>query len=116
VDQDETFQVTDDHLKLLRAAQVSWDDSMYEGAPEIDIKRPYGNKYDVAADVAFILTGEQRELSAHERARYIQLHRDMERVLAIVLATGSFAPGRYVKRPFRKWAKASPGRAAKPSV
>ena len=47
------FTVTDEHLRLLRRAHVTWVDAEF-GAPEIDGKRPYGNS-DVYSDIAEIL-------------------------------------------------------------
>lgn len=47
------FELTRDHLKLLRNAYVGWHDCE-TGAPRIDPKRPYGNQR-VALDVAEIL-------------------------------------------------------------
>jgi hypothetical protein len=38
------FTVTEDHLRLLPHAYVSWHDSEY-GSPSIDSKRPYGESY-----------------------------------------------------------------------
>jgi hypothetical protein len=95
---EETFELTEDHIKLLTNVYVSWNDCKY-GAPEINPKRPYGNS-DVEWDVAEILgwevdpdeglTDEQREL-AHK------LHRETEYALEIVLhACGSFKPGTFV--------------------
>ena len=45
-----TFELTENHIKLLRNAYVSWDDCE-TGAPAIDPKRPYGNKY-IAQDIS----------------------------------------------------------------
>jgi hypothetical protein len=47
------FTVTDDHLKLLRRAHITWDGVEF-GAPEIYCKKPYGNS-NVWGDIAEIL-------------------------------------------------------------
>jgi hypothetical protein len=87
------FTVREDHLKLLRRFCVGWQDCE-TGAPEIDPKRPYGNS-SVEEDIHEILTGERRELSDEERDNYYNLHRETEKVLQIVLSTGSFKAGNY---------------------
>lgn len=52
----ETFEVTDDHLILVRELYWTWDDCEF-GAPAVDPKRPYGNS-DVVGDIAAILRYE----------------------------------------------------------
>ena len=64
------FTVTDEHLRLLRRAYVSWDETEF-GAPEIDCKRPYGN-----SDM---------------------LHAETAVALQIALSTGEFRNGRYTR-------------------
>lgn len=106
------FTVTEDHLKLIRAMYVDWQDMEF-GAPAIDPKRPYGNS-DVTGDIAEIL-GEPvppdddaaEEWFAANDDRLTALHRDTRTVLQIVLATGMFEPGIYTRRnPYlRGWIK-----------
>lgn len=99
----ERFTLTAEHIKLLRHAFVGWQDCE-TGAPEIDPKRPYGNS-DVGNDIHEILTGEtiglrdskRDELNDAETEWYSILHRDTEKALQIVLATGSFEPGEFEK-------------------
>jgi len=85
------FVLGNDHLKLLRAARVQWQ-NCETGAPEIDPRRPYGNS-DVAGDVARILGCEvQRCPHCHEPLSeqcdeaLMQAHRETETALQIVLA------------------------------
>ena len=92
------FAVSTLHIALLRHAYVGWNAVEY-GAPSINPKRPYGNG-DVLAD----LKGIARKVSPTwnwddpENERLLEhLHSDLEVVLQIVLATGSFEPGEYVK-------------------
>lgn len=102
-----TFTLTDDHLKLLRAMHVGWQDAEY-GAPEIDPKRPYGNR-GVECDIHEILTGEKDyELTDEQRERYSQLHRETQTALEIMLQLGELRPGTYDdvrKNPYasREW-------------
>jgi hypothetical protein len=96
------FTVTEEHLKLLKRAYVSWDDCEF-GAPEIDCKRPYGNS-DVIADIGEILgypEGHYRDPETEDyyetiADNFTKLHAETGIVLQIALATGEFRPGRYV--------------------
>ena len=92
------FELTEDHIKLLRSAYVTW---CYEewGAPQIDPKRPYGDS-SIARDVAEILGWElegeedgEPALSDRQHTRALELHEQTEVALQIVLRTGSFEPG-----------------------
>ena len=46
--------ITPEHVTLLKNLEIGWNDDAYEGAPEVDLKRPYGNS-DVWMDIAEIL-------------------------------------------------------------
>ncbi len=73
---------------------VDWQDRE-TGAPEIAPKRPYGNS-DVPLDMWRILYGESLDaLDSKERGKLLELHRETETALQIVLATGEFRTGRY---------------------
>jgi hypothetical protein len=96
------FTVTDEHLRLLRRAHVTWTDAEF-GAPEIDCKRPYGNS-DVYSDIAEILGIPEAEWFEEDiepfpeaEWRFLRLHVETAVVLQIALATGEFRPGRYVR-------------------
>jgi hypothetical protein len=98
-----TFELTEDHVKLLRAMYVDWEDSEF-GAPCIDPKRPYGNS-DVENDIAEELGWEvfedhdgEKHLSSEQYELAQRLHRETQTALQIVLSTGSFEPGNYVQR------------------
>lgn len=105
-----TFTLTENHIKLLRAMYVGWQDCE-TGAPEIDPKRPYGNSY-VAGDIHEILTDTRTgdyELTEKEEEAYLALHRLTEYALQIVLATGKMLPGKYEKAKYsRDWKYVSP--------
>ena len=96
------FTVTEEHLRLLRRAYVTWTDAEF-GAPEIDCKRPYGNS-DVYSDIAEILGIPEDEWSDEDMGvlpeaewRFLRLHVETGVVLQIALATGEFRPGNYVR-------------------
>lgn len=101
------FELTAEHIRLLRASYVSWCGGE-TGAAQIDPKRPYGNS-DVSRDIYGLLDGGEWDddhgmpvsLSPREwqelSGRYGELHAETDRALQIVLATGSFAPGIFQK-------------------
>ena len=103
------FTVTEDHLKLLRRAYVSWDDCEF-GAPAIDCKRPYGNS-DVIGDIAEILgtpgsgeiDDEPGDIPAEDEARFTRLHGETATVLQIAIDTGEFRAGRYAREMYEHW-------------
>lgn len=102
-----SFVLTEEHIKLLRAMCVGWQDCEY-GAPEIDPKRPYGNS-SVECDIHEILTDERSyELTDAQRERYAQLHRETQLALEIMLQCGEVRTGTYDdvrKHPYgsREW-------------
>lgn len=59
--------ITENHIKLLKRAWVSWYECEY-GAPCIDPKRPYGNS-DVEGDICDILGWSDVEESLNEAHR-----------------------------------------------
>jgi len=95
----DTFEITTDHITLLRAAD--WDNN--EGAPGIDWKRPYLGTSSVREALAEILIPGYREMTAeqteaiHEEHddRLWDLHTDLGKVIAIGIDTLTFAPGIY---------------------
>jgi hypothetical protein len=119
----EVFTLTEAHLKLLKRANVGWQDCE-TGAPEIDPKRPYGNS-SVYLDVAEILDikpaarcpkcGAECErcgdegggFSREERESLMLLHRGTEHALQIVLQHGHQL-GRYRKGNWRDWVYLGP--------
>ncbi len=102
-----TFEVTEDHLKLLQRMYWQWDDGGYEGSPAVGLKRPYGNS-DVDGDIAEILgwdIADEDEVSPsaydewqeknYERA--MKIHHEMDTVLQILTCTLSIPLGVYEK-------------------
>jgi hypothetical protein len=106
-----TFEVKEEHLKLLRSMNVGWQQNEF-GAPEIDPKRPYGS--DAYDDMVEILGGKKVrgnlfKLELFGKDYFIidgefeedletvlnKLHRETETALQIVLNTGQFKSGKY---------------------
>lgn len=83
----ERCTLREEHVRLLRAACVSWEDVEY-GAPGVDPKRPYGNS-DVNGDIREALGVELSDAECYA------LHRGTEQALKVILSTGSFEPGIY---------------------
>ena len=97
------FQLTEEHVKLMRQFNIRWNDDDYDGAPSVDGKRPFGNG-DWENDVAEILGIEPIEHDDMEdetiyprgtSERIQTLYREMDQALQVVLASGSFVVGRY---------------------
>lgn len=96
------FQVTEQHVKLLRSMWVGWSNCEF-GAPEIDPKRPYGNS-SVYHDIGEILNIEpeggspdDREFTDEQKDAMRALHEETQVVLQIVLSAGVLAAGHYEK-------------------
>lgn len=89
-----TFQVRAEHLELLRAAYVGWDDCEF-GAPAIDPKCPYGDS-DVERSIAKVLGMDTSEEVVEAKAADLRrLHGETKTALQVVLCTGKFEPGLY---------------------
>jgi len=112
------FELTADHVTLLRAARVQWQD-VETGAPEINPKRPYGNS-DVSSDVIKLLGKatfeEVRRFGLYEPYPDDMMfaaglvHKQTVTALQIVLGCQTFEPGafRYISGPYEspKWERA----------
>ena len=104
-----TFTLTEQHLKLLKRANVYWEDAE-SGAPAIDPKRPYGNSAAII-DVLEILGIEPanrcrncgNDYSLEQEQMADRLHRETETALEIVLATQSFTTGKYAQQSYGAW-------------
>lgn len=107
------FEVTFEHLLLLRATWVDWNYAEF-GAPSIDPKRPYGNSA-VLDDIAELLgidreAGKDEPFSPKQVSRMARLHLETATALQIALSVGYFEPGWYHLRSLygKDW---RPGRA-----
>lgn len=96
----ETFNVTEEHVKLLKKAYVDWNDCEW-GAPSIDPKRPYGDSY-VMGSMGEILGIEPMEddgdFKPEDEKYMMKLHRELETVLQIFLRQGSMIVGTYTRK------------------
>lgn len=104
----EEFYLTEDHIKLLKHANVQWQ-NCETGAPEIDPKRPYGNSY-VAMDVAEILgweVPEDDELTVTQCDEAYRIHRETEPALQIVLDNLSIESRIYTRKGYMAWKQAT---------
>lgn len=97
-----SFTVTEDHMKLLPKLGFDWNSDMYDGAPTVDIKRPYGNSDTLGYDVPIILgirtdrySDSWAELTMEEKERCRVAHRGMDTVLQILCCMGSIRPEEY---------------------
>ena len=90
------FQLTKDHLKLLRRSYVCKKLSRVEyGAAEIDGKRPYGNS-DVLRDVAEILgiplTEDGEFITRADEQHCARLHSETPQALQVFLREATYEP------------------------
>ncbi len=98
------FNLTKEHIVLLRNAYVRWDDCEY-GAPAIDSKYPYGDSM-VLQSIAELLNvpyDEENGLDGATEDKLAKLHQETETALQIILKTGSFIPGVYVAKNHYDW-------------
>lgn len=107
------FTLTTQHIALLKRMCVEWQDDPYDGAPAINIKRPYGNSsvwQDVAEAIGLTPTKDddgEEHWPEGTRKRCLTLHRQMETALQVCLTAQTFEPGEYVAEPYRgNWRKA----------
>lgn len=109
-----TFEMTADHIALMKRTYFTWDGDAYDGAPAVGIKRPYGNSdvlgdlveelveptktavYDREGDFISGTTIGSREVFGEESL--MAIHREMETALQIVVNTQQAALGLYRKR------------------
>jgi hypothetical protein len=107
------FTVTEEHIALLRRANVGWEDCEF-GAPSIDCKRPYGNSsvYSDIAEILGIKASEDGDFAEGERERMRKLHEETQQALRIFLATGQMMAGEYEADRYRNdWTEAKPKRS-----
>lgn len=102
---DNRFELTENHITLLRNMYFEYADDCETGAPVADCKRPYGNS-NVAMDIYEILYNKEFDLYDDETDDYceeweeirnelMELHYGTANALQIILATKSFEPGIY---------------------
>ena len=92
-----SFAITEQHLKLIKELYIESDDSCYYGSPVVNPKRPYGNS-SVFVDIAKIIGLEfEDELTEEQEGSMLYLHRQVATALQICLCTQSFRVGVYKK-------------------
>jgi hypothetical protein len=95
------FEIRRNHIRLLKEVYIDWCNTEF-GAPSIDPKRPFGNSY-VYGDIGRILgikgdidDGYSNGGYSDEQEREMgEIYRDLQFVLQIAIATGSFKIGKY---------------------
>lgn len=92
------FKLKQEHLKLLRRANIYWDFAE-TGAPAIDPKRPYGNS-NVIEDIAEILEEApslvkdgENIFSDEQEEKFLKLHQESLHALQVVLQNLTIKPG-----------------------
>ncbi len=93
------FEVTENHLKLLRNANIDWH-RVGGGSPGLDLKRPYGasNVYQSMAEIIrpdLDNHGEYGDYAETHADELERLHAEVGLALEIVLRVGEFRAGRY---------------------
>jgi hypothetical protein len=95
------FELTKNHIKLLRNMYFDYDDYTETGAPYADPKRPYGNSsvvydvYEIIFEKRWEATDDEDEMDDELQDELMQLHYETATALQIVLAAKSFEPGIY---------------------
>ncbi|WP_232629712.1 hypothetical protein [Methylobacterium sp. Leaf118] len=93
-----TFEITEEHLRLLPRLSLEWNED--EGVPAVDPKRPYGQMTWYTVEMAAHL-GEpppkdadgRAILSDAEEERLMRLHREMQPAMQIFLRYADLGPG-----------------------
>ena len=98
-----TFEVRQEHIKLIKNMCVSWNDSCF-GSPTVDSKRPYGTTL-VLERMAEILDMELKDeeedsLSDSQIECLMKLHKETETVLEILLYNCSLEVGIYINKGY----------------
>ncbi len=87
------FEMTHEHITLLRAANVAWN-YVDSGVPTIHPSCPYGNS-NVYRDIACLLGIEWDADDEMLRERLDIVHGETAMALQIILVTGTFETGVY---------------------
>lgn len=88
-----TFDIGQEHLKLLAKLRLAWDDG--HDVPGIDPRHPYGDGASFIADMAAHL-GDSAGTDADEE-RLHRLHREMQPALQIFLRYADLGPGDFAR-------------------
>ncbi|MEK8217207.1 hypothetical protein [Paenibacillus sp. FSL L8-0463] len=102
--EDRKFKVEEDHIQLLKNMRVTWNDLCF-GSPTVDPKRPYGST-TVIEDMAKMLNigivdkDGEIQLTDLQEKKLLNLHKETETVLEILLYNCSIKPGVYVNKGY----------------
>ena len=98
----EYFTLTDEHLCLLKNAEIRWQ-NIEMGAPGIDSKRPYGGGQvdeDVCGVLGWEMPDEEDEPDDYEEVmeRALEVHEETLSAMQILLTLNGAEPGKYCRR------------------
>lgn len=107
-----TFELTEQHLKLIRRMNIGYNDWCEFGAPEINPKRPYGNSsvyYDIGEILNIVPAAgdpEDPEFSDEQENKMLEIHKETAKALQVIVASGSFELGLYEAEEYHdNWRK-----------
>lgn len=102
---DQVITIKPEHIWILKKMNIRWNDEMYEGAPCVDLKRPYGNSNGVVSDITKILRENGYKIDKNEIDDYaMSLHNSMRAVLAILCQhPEGISAGQTYARYLRDW-------------
>ena len=106
----DTFEVKEEHIKLIQGMYINYSDWAEFGAPVVDPKRPYGNS-DVYRDIAEILEiplpdFEEDEWFTDEQQEFmLNLHKETTKALQILAQHLKLEIGKYEQEMYHRWDK-----------
>lgn len=106
------FTITKEHIALIQRMNILWNGRDENGAPMVDLKRPYGNS-DVISDIAEIIVIKKIETDGGDEYwpvgtsdRCNKLHIECGTALKICLYLKSFELGVYEREDYlENWRK-----------
>jgi hypothetical protein len=124
VDDGYIFELKEEHIKLIQHMYYQFDESAYEGAPSVNLKRPFGNS-DLIGDIMDILEFEpsymsdicfceeddcenfheddELEISDSEREYLMDIYQGTHIALKIITQLKTFETGKYICNFHNTW-------------
>ncbi len=108
------FELTEEHIALLRNLEFTMQDWEHPGAPGADPKRPYGNSgHNAICDIAEMLDiakpADGADYNKNEweewESEVLAIWNGTSDALQIILDTQSFEPGIYIKERGFQWVR-----------